>query len=533
MDPRTTTHRTRVQIPIFASSEYGSNTNTPKNSEFEQRLQPAIRVPLNAKNPRMHLEQCSLPYSMANVHTGADDSFDMSVNAGSIGYNPDLASMYSPAHVPAVILATAEQSYGGYIWNASDSSEHFVEIPFATLAATDGSVAAMITAINTVTQNDSTLTADLMDGERFYIGNIPSDAGLVSSAHLQAQTYSTWHDKSGYYGSTGADDAHFLTRLHSTPYHTTNGYGHFANGLAFSTEPSGAHHLGGAHDPSAPRTHTVTLDAVAYPFVTHGGKCYLSLHALLKNDATWASRYPWRAVDFWSPFTTFEKIAIPNGLYSMTDSMDETKRAAGHHTTTDVALAIKTAVSTGVPLAAARTSKWHFTQLTSYSADSYPVHLEPDLSINRVKMKVHNGVVVNAGASTSVVGKLLGFTGFLEGAIDAGPAAASVTAANPAQMDRGNRALFVHCSLCTGGYGANGKGGSTCIGSFPINHAPGSVITYAPSADPFKSRAPVAGALVDHIRWQIRGDDTLLVDLQGEHWQCLGVLTWEEDEKLA
>jgi hypothetical protein len=100
-------------------------------------------------------------------------------------------------------------------------------------------------------------------------------------------------------------------------------------------------------------------------------------------------------------------------------------------------------------------------------------------------------------------------------------------------MDRGNRALFVHCSLCTGGYGANGKGGSTCIGSFPINHAPGSVITYAPSADPFKSRAPVAGALVDHIRWQIRGDDTLLVDLQGEHWQCLGVLTWEEDEKLA
>ena len=514
MDPRTTAHRTERHVPVFCSSKEGLNVNDPMNSQFEQRLQPGIAVPLTAKNPRMHLEQCSLPYTMTNVRAGINDSFDVSVNSGIIGYNPDLVSMYSPAHVPAVILATAQQSYGGFV--GVDGTDVFVEVPFATLAATDGSVAEITAAINAITFATVGLTAFLLDHTStthgisfFHVNDGVGGSTEVDGPALKAETRETWLSASGTFGNVGAS-----TRLCSAPHHGGSGRGHYANGLVIS------HPM------------ITTIDAIQYPFVSHGSKYYLSLVYLTGNtDGVIAS--PFRTVDFWSPYTTFEKITIPNGLYSMTDSMDETKRATGHHTTTDVALAIKTAVSTGVPLAAARTSKWHFTQLTSYSADSYPVHLEPDLSINRVKMKVHNGVVVNAGASTSVVGKLLGFTGFLEGAIDAGPAAASVTAANPAQMDRGNRALFVHCSLCTGGYGANGKGGSTCIGSFPINHAPGSVITYAPSAEPFKSRAPLAGALVDHIRWQLRGDDTLLADLQGEHWQCLGVLTWDEDEKLA
>ena len=514
MDPRTTAHRTRVNIPIFASSEYGVNPNAPKNSEFEQRLQPAIRVPLNAKNPRMHLEQCSLPYSMANVHTGADDSFDMSVNAGSIGYNPDLASMYSPAHVPAVILATAQQSYGGFV--GVDGVDVFVEVPFATLAATDGSVAAITAAINTITFATVGLTAFLLDHTStthgisfFHVNDGVGGSTEVDGPALKAETRETWLSASGTFGNVGAS-----TRLCSAPHHGGSGRGHYANGLVIS------HPM------------ITTIEAIQYPFVSHESKYYLSLVYLTGNtDGVIAS--PFRTVDFWSPYTAFQSIKVPKGLYSMTDSMDESKRASGHHTTTDVALALKAAMATSVPGSVVRTSQYYFTLLTSFSTDSYPVHIEPDLSINRVKMKLHNGIVFNASTSSSIIGKLLGFTGIHEGAIDAGPAAGSITATSVAGIDDGTRALYVHCSIATGGYSTNGQQGSSCIGSFPITHAPGSVISYAPAADPFRSQCPVAGALVDHLVWSLRDENGALVDLQGEDWQALGVLAWDEDETLA
>jgi hypothetical protein len=70
--------------------------------------------------------------------------------------------------------------------------------------------------------------------------------------------------------------------------------------------------------------------------------------------------------------------------------------------------------------------------------------------------------------------------------------------------------MFVHASICTGSYGPDGKGGSSCIGSFPIDVAPGQVISYAPTSEPYAARAPLAGALVDRIRWELRGDDAAL-----------------------
>ena len=512
MDPRTTAHRTERHVPVFCSSKEGLNVNDPMNSQFEQRLQPGIAVPLTAKNPRMHLEQCSLPYTMTNVRAGINDSFDVSVNSGIIGYNPDLASMYSPAHVPAVILATAQQSYGGFV----GVDDVFVEVPFATLAATDGSVAEITAAINAITFATVGLTAFLLDHTStthgisfFHVDDGEGGSTEVGGPALKAETRETWLSASGTFGNVSAS-----TRLCSAPHHGGTGRGHYANGLVIGTPM------------------ITTIDNVPYPFVSHESKYYLSL-AFLTGNNSGVIASPFRAVDFWSPFTAFQSIKVPKGLYSMTDSMDESKRASGHHTTTDVALAIKAAMATSVPGSVVRTSQYYFTLLTSFSTDSYPVHIEPDLSINRVKMKLHNGIVINASTSSSIIGKLLGFTGIHEGAIDAGPAAGSITATSVAGIDDGTRALYVHCSIATGGYSTNGQQGSSCIGSFPITHAPGSVISYAPSADPFRSQCPVAGALVDHLVWSLRDENGALVDLQGEDWQALGVLAWDEDETLA
>ena len=514
MDPRTTAHRTERHVPVFCSSKEGLNVNDPMNSQFEQRLQPGIAVPLTAKNPRMHLEQCSLPYTMTNVRAGINDSFDVSVNSGIIGYNPDLVSMYSPAHVPAVILATAQQSYGGFV--GVDGTDVFVEVPFATLAATDGSVAEITAAINAITFATVGLTAFLLDHTStthgisfFHVNDGVGGNTEVGGPALKAETRETWLSASGTFGNVGAS-----TRLCSAPHHGGSGRGHYANGLVIS------HPM------------ITTIEAIQYPFVSHESKYYLSLVYLTGNtDGVIAS--PFRTVDFWSPYTAFQSIKVPKGLYSMTDSMDESKRASGHHTTTDVALALKAAMATSVPGSVVRTSQYYFTLLTSFSTDSYPVHIEPDLSINRVKMKLHNGIVFNASTSSSIIGKLLGFTGIHEGAIDAGPAAGSITATSVAGIDDGTRALYVHCSIATGGYSTNGQQGSSCIGSFPITHAPGSVISYAPAADPFRSQCPVAGALVDHLVWSLRDENGALVDLQGEDWQALGVLAWDEDETLA
>ena len=514
MDPRTTAHRTERHVPVFCSSKEGLNVNDPMNSQFEQRLQPGIAVPLTAKNPRMHLEQCSLPYTMTNVRAGINDSFDVSVNSGIIGYNPDLVSMYSPAHVPAVILATAQQSYGGFV--GVDGVDVFVEVPFATLAATDGSVAEITAAINAITFATVGLTAFLLDHTStthgisfFHVNDGVGGNTEVGGPALKAETRETWLSASGTFGNVGAS-----TRLCSAPHHGGSGRGHYANGLVIS------HPM------------ITTIEAIQYPFVSHESKYYLSLVYLTGNtDGVIAS--PFRTVDFWSPYTAFQSIKVPKGLYSMTDSMDESKRASGHHTTTDVALALKAAMATSVPGSVVRTSQYYFTLLTSFSTDSYPVHIEPDLSINRVKMKLHNGIVFNASTSSSIIGKLLGFTGIHEGAIDAGPAAGSITATSVAGIDDGTRALYVHCSIATGGYSTNGQQGSSCIGSFPITHAPGSVISYAPAADPFRSQCPVAGALVDHLVWSLRDENGALVDLQGEDWQALGVLAWDEDETLA
>ena len=514
MDPRTTAHRTERHVPVFCSSKEGLNVNDPMNSQFEQRLQPGIAVPLTAKNPRMHLEQCSLPYTMTNVRAGINDSFDVSVNSGIIGYNPDLVSMYSPAHVPAVILATAQQSYGGFV--GVDGTDVFVEVPFATLAATDGSVAEITAAINAITFATVGLTAFLLDHTStthgisfFHVNDGVGGNTEVGGPALKAETRETWLSASGTFGNVGAS-----TRLCSAPHHGGSGRGHYANGLVIS------HPM------------ITTIDTIQYPFVSHESKYYLSLVYLTGNtDGVIAS--PFRTVDFWSPYTAFQSIKVPKGLYSMTDSMDESKRASGHHTTTDVALALKAAMATSVPGSVVRTSQYYFTLLTSFSTDSYPVHIEPDLSINRVKMKLHNGIVFNASTSSSIIGKLLGFTGIHEGAIDAGPAAGSITATSVAGIDDGTRALYVHCSIATGGYSTNGQQGSSCIGSFPITHAPGSVISYAPAADPFRSQCPVAGALVDHLVWSLRDENGALVDLQGEDWQALGVLAWDEDETLA
>ena len=514
MDPRTTAHRTERHVPVFCSSKEGLNVNDPMNSQFEQRLQPGIAVPLTAKNPRMHLEQCSLPYTMTNVRAGINDSFDVSVNSGIIGYNPDLVSMYSPAHVPAVILATAQQSYGGFV--GVDGTDVFVEVPFATLAATDGSVAEITAAINAITFATVGLTAFLLDHTStthgisfFHVNDGVGGSTEVDGPALKAETRETWLSASGTFGNVGAS-----TRLCSAPHHGGSGRGHYANGLVIS------HPM------------ITTIEAIQYPFVSHESKYYLSLVYLTGNtDGVIAS--PFRTVDFWSPYTAFQSIKVPKGLYSMTDSMDESKRASGHHTTTDVALALKAAMATSVPGSVVRTSQYYFTLLTSFSTDSYPVHIEPDLSINRVKMKLHNGIVFNASTSSSIIGKLLGFTGIHEGAIDAGPAAGSITATSVAGIDDGTRALYVHCSIATGGYSTNGQQGSSCIGSFPITHAPGSVISYAPAADPFRSQCPVAGALVDHLVWSLRDENGALVDLQGEDWQALGVLAWDEDETLA
>ena len=162
---------------------------------------------------------------------------------------------------------------------------------------------------------------------------------------------------------------------------------------------------------------------------------------------------------------------------------------------------------------------------------SYPVRFVANASRNRVQMLVKNGLVVRASADTHDV--LTGLLGFAAGDY-AGNAASStsnaalVLASDVAQLDKGNRAMFVHASICTGSYGPDGKGGSSCIGSFPIDVAPGQVISYAPTSEPYAARAPLAGALVDRIRWELRGDDAALANLQGEDWQCLGVLSWDE-----
>ena len=57
------------------------------------------------------------------------------------------------------------------------------------------------------------------------------------------------------------------------------------------------------------------------------------------------------------------------------------------------------------------------------------------------------------------------------------------------------------------------------------------VQTYAPSAEPFKSHDPVGGALISTLRWELRDETGALADLQGEHWQCTGVLGWTENER--
>ena len=73
-----TTRRKRVSIPIFCSSEHGTNlTSDGSNSIFEQHLEPPIAVPLTAKHPTMHLDQASVDYSITNVRAGVNDQVKM------------------------------------------------------------------------------------------------------------------------------------------------------------------------------------------------------------------------------------------------------------------------------------------------------------------------------------------------------------------------------------------------------------------------------------------------------------------------
>ena len=78
-----TMHRKRISIPIFCSSEHGTNlTSDGSNSIFEQHLEPSIAVPLAAKHPTMHLDQASVDYSITNVRAGVNDSVKLHLRNG-------------------------------------------------------------------------------------------------------------------------------------------------------------------------------------------------------------------------------------------------------------------------------------------------------------------------------------------------------------------------------------------------------------------------------------------------------------------
>ena len=80
-----TTHRKRVSVPIFSSSEHSTNlTSDGSNSIFEQHLEPSIAVPLAAKHPTMHLDQASVDYSITNVRAGVNDSVKLHLRHGAL-----------------------------------------------------------------------------------------------------------------------------------------------------------------------------------------------------------------------------------------------------------------------------------------------------------------------------------------------------------------------------------------------------------------------------------------------------------------
>lgn len=583
-DPRTTVHRRTVSVPIFANSEVGLNINTPDNSRFEQKLTPPIVIPLDAKNPRMHLEQASLPYSMQNVRTGVNDSFQLSVNTGAFRYTYDQAASLASASMPADLTMFIAPQFQGAI--SYDGVLTIVTVPMSSLTV-GMTVAQVVAVINTA------VTTAIPAA----VGGLINTGEGVGGLAILKRTASTYTDMpSSAFDVTRAE---VYAADANSALGALNVQAHLHAGLAWGSTT----YLYATHS-----------DHKKYPYLqgTQGGSVQysLSLEVLVNTTSEGfigVNGDHTRAFEFWSPFTPFEAIAVSPGLYTMTDTMDEAKRAEAHHTTTDVALAIKNAVETGAD-AAGFTSRYHMkhtllpevrtvhshdhdtldvltavhqaalataagTLTTAVTKDAaaallkaaddsgtvvikvheaqvlaaaaleraerahsaYPLHVEPDLSISRVRMRVHNGVVVRVAGTQSLVGKLLGFaTGDYEGNAAGTVAAAPVhTASSTAGVDDGTRALNVHVNICTGGYGADGRAGNSCIGSFPITHAPGTMISYAPTADPFRSRAPVAGSHVDHLVWELRDENGGLVRMQDEHWQALGVLSWDENERMS
>ena len=198
---------------------------------------------------------------------------------------------------------------------------------------------------------------------------------------------------------------------------------------------------------------------------------------------------------------------IPKGLYTVTDSTELGRigattafvgvhPSAVHHSTTDLAHGPCLQRLVEVDSAADNPQSFStaFMRHASLAADAYPIHFLPDLRTSRIQMTPHLSVHVDVESNTSVFKELLGFNN--GHCSSTSIAETTYTAQNHAIIDRGNRALAVHCDICTGGYSASGKAGSSCIGSFPITVSPGMVQTYAPSAEPFKSHAPVGGALI-------------------------------------
>ena len=145
------------------------------------------------------------------------------------------------------------------------------------------------------------------------------------------------------------------------------------------------------------------------------------------------------------------------------------------------------------------------------------VTLEPDDSINRVRIYTHPGIEVLPGSTL--------MTGFLGFGADQTGALQGKHATGPARVDRA-RAVAFHCpSIVSGVYSSSGLLGGSQLALVPIEAEIGRPQVYTASV-PIKLRARTAGSTLQRVIFFLSSEDGDPIDLQEERFDATVVIEW-------
>ena len=145
------------------------------------------------------------------------------------------------------------------------------------------------------------------------------------------------------------------------------------------------------------------------------------------------------------------------------------------------------------------------------------VTLEPDDSINRVRIYTHDGIEVLPDSTL--------MTGFLGFGADQTGALQGVRATGPARVDRA-RAVAFHCpSIVSGVYSSSGRLGGSQLALVPIEAEIGRPQVYTASV-PIKLRARTAGSKLQRVIFFLSSEDGDPIDLQDERFDATVVIEW-------